>query len=256
MDVPACANNAISAMCKGNAISRMCKETEGSFTNKMSTAAMVAAPNEMQEPKEPVAESHGCQSQSPTSQSKSQQIAPNLVAESTSDTQTLTAAMVAAMANQNDEVVDRYPNGKPNPIMLVPMHTHSQQSRHCKMRDMVYSNLPHWRKCSRSMKMDCPKEAQSSRLGGPSPCKSVSKCGTKSTPAVPSIECATVLGGPPMPKQYVMEVETMQQALNKVLEAFNDDDGYVEPQEANSLPNSQQNQFMYLNDEFEHVPDK
>ena len=53
-----------------------------------------------------------------------------------------------------------------------------------------------------------------------------------------------------------MEVETMQQALNKVLEAFNDDDGYVEPQEANSLPNLQQNQFMYLNDEFEHVLDK
>ena len=53
-----------------------------------------------------------------------------------------------------------------------------------------------------------------------------------------------------------MEVETMQQALNKVLEAFNDDDEYVEPQEAKSLPNSQQNQFMYLNDEFEHVPDK
>ena len=26
-----------------------------------------------------------------------------------------------------------------------------------------------------------------------------------------------------------MEVETMQQALNKVLEAFNDDDGYIEP---------------------------
>ena len=59
-----------------------------------------------------------------------------------------------------------------------------------------------------------------------------------------------------MPKQHVMEVETMQQALNKVLEAFNDDDEYVEPQEANSLPNLQQNQFMYLNDEFEHVPDK
>ena len=53
-----------------------------------------------------------------------------------------------------------------------------------------------------------------------------------------------------------MEVEKMQQALDKALEAFKDDDEYVEPQEANSSPNSQQNQFMYLNDEFEHVLDK
>ena len=59
-----------------------------------------------------------------------------------------------------------------------------------------------------------------------------------------------------MLKQHVMEVKSMQQALDKALEAFNDDDEYVEPQEANSLPNSQQNQFIYLNDEFEHVLDK